>query len=219
MSWYSARPFRTLRMRFSIRTPVWTRSTSYLSTMVLIYHGTQFVDQRIFGSPEVLDPVSKRVARRAGVRDRRGHKLLRHVEDPRTHDDSLHAIRQEVPHRHVARVRDRDIDDRVELFAEGGEDEGGTADAGAEEIAIRRGLFGMLRRGEARPLEEVQDRHRDSSVAAARTPRSLEISAAFLGMTLEIFGAVPAHERKIHDPAGLADYRKPDQAVLEKKAD
>src|SRR5450759_2330364 len=116
MSWYSARPLRTLRMRFSIRTPVWTRSTSYLSTMVLRYHGTHFVDQGILGAPEVLDPVPKGVACRTGLGDRRGDELLRHVEDPGTHDDPVHAIRQELPHRHVpGRIGDRDVDDGVEL--------------------------------------------------------------------------------------------------------
>src|SRR5581483_2206884 len=45
MSRSSANAFSTLRMRFSMRTPVWTRSTSissFRATMVHMYHGTKF---------------------------------------------------------------------------------------------------------------------------------------------------------------------------------
>src|SRR5580698_6767209 len=48
MSWYSAKAFRTLRIRFSMRTPVCTRSTRSLesSTMVPVYHGTKILANR-----------------------------------------------------------------------------------------------------------------------------------------------------------------------------
>src|SRR5580693_8537394 len=44
MSWYSAKPFRTLRRRFSMRTPVWTRSTSSFESSIMGTSVPQYKD-------------------------------------------------------------------------------------------------------------------------------------------------------------------------------
>src|SRR6476469_5935501 len=183
MSWYSASPLRTFRMRFSSRTPVWTRSTSYGSTMVLMYHG---IEERVFFLPQGVDPVAEDVPRRTRLRDRVGPKLGRHLDDACPHHDLVDAVGDELPQRHVLpRIGDRHIDDRVEVFAERGDHEGGAADAGTEERAIRRLLVGVLLRAEPCPLQEIEDGHRDAPVAAARPLRRFEVVAALLRMTRE----------------------------------
>src|SRR6476469_7836575 len=99
-SWYSASPLRTLRMRFSIRTPVWTRSTSYRSTMVLLYHGTHRAHKLVLLPPERVDPFTERVTARAGLSDRLGEELRRDLQKAHADHDTLHAVGQELPYRH-----------------------------------------------------------------------------------------------------------------------
>src|ERR1700687_5055181 len=63
MSWYSARALRTLRRRFAMRTPVWTRwMTSWDSLItVRMYHGTSTKVKPSVGAP--IPPWRKRRAR------------------------------------------------------------------------------------------------------------------------------------------------------------
>ena len=86
-------------------------------------------------------------------------------------------------------------------------------------MPVRRLLLVALGAREARPLHEVGDGHRKVAIALAGPARRLQVLAALLRMPRQIFGRVAAHERKLQRPAPLPHDRRPDQLLLEKKAD
>src|SRR5208282_976024 len=72
MSWYSARALRTLRRRFSIRTPVWTRSTRNCGSVAMVtnvpwYTDTRQVPRRLGANYRA----ARRMSRRASLLHRR----------------------------------------------------------------------------------------------------------------------------------------------------
>ena len=85
-------------------------------------------------------------------------------------------------------------------------------------MPVRRLLLVVLRLREARPFQKIQHGHGKVAVPPAGFPRSLQVLAPLLRMLLQILGGMPAHERKLQRPAGLPDDRRPDELLLQEKA-
>src|SRR5687767_8047907 len=91
-SWYSARPLRTLTRRFSMRTPVWMRSTAILSLMQPWYKCTKVsVKHRghdlVFFAPDLLHPAFEAIANFARLGDGRAQEVCRDLDPPDAHLD------------------------------------------------------------------------------------------------------------------------------------
>src|SRR5213593_1899989 len=56
------------------------------------------------------------------------------------------------------------------------------------------------------------------AVALAGAPRSHQVAPSLFRMSLHVVRRIAAHEGELQRPAGLTDDRKPDQTVLQKKA-
>src|SRR6185295_7011982 len=128
-------------IRFSRRTPVWTRSTVM---SVIWYDGTkllrlqQAVQQGVLLRPDPSHPVLETLPHLARLGHRVGDELGRDVDPPRPDADPRHLIGDEVPDADVvAGIGQGHVEEGIELIAERGQGEADPADAGAEQVRVR----------------------------------------------------------------------------------
>src|SRR5713226_4484505 len=97
----------------------------------------ELIEQSVFFSPERINPRLESIAGEAGLGDSCGEKLRRYGEPPHVNVDRGHLSADELPHGHVAAgVGEGDVEHRVELIAETGDNKSDASDPWPEQMAI-----------------------------------------------------------------------------------